>query len=280
MRKTLLASIAVLAALSITTADAADKKKAATAKSKPVAAAAAPVVVAAKSYNWTGAYIGAHAGWGFGSFKEFDNRTKVLTSFISSTLNLNPALTRKSADAFQGGLYGGYNYQINDVVTGIEADINFGSVKREASIPFGITGNGHTMTGNFNGSQSYEYGGSLRARIGYSFDRILPYITGGLAVASNKFNLNGNAANDGTQIFSAGYSKSKTQYGYVVGGGIEYALTSNLVGRIEYLYTNFGKTHYTNFGKTELGLASDDIVGSFKASTKLQQVRAGLSYKF
>ena len=69
MRKTLLASIAVLAALSITTADAADKKKAATAKSKPVAAAAAPVVVAAKSYNWTGAYIGAHAGWGFGSFK-------------------------------------------------------------------------------------------------------------------------------------------------------------------------------------------------------------------
>jgi len=272
MRKSLLASVAVLAVLSISTADAADKKKAAPKKAKPTAAASAPVVASTKTFNWTGAYIGAHAGWGFGSFKQFDDGSTKLQSTANTLLNRSLTLTKGSPDAFMGGFYAGYNYQMDNVVTGVEADINFGQIKQTASIPFGLTGNGHTLTGSFNGSQSYEMGGSARVKLGYAFDNILPYVTGGLAVAQNKFTLGGAAALDGTTIVAAGYSKTKTQYGYVLGGGLEYAVTSNLVGRIEYLYTDFGKT--------EFGLASDNTVGSFKSSTKLQQVRAGLAYKF
>jgi outer membrane immunogenic protein len=271
MSKSLLASFAVLAVLSISTADAAEKKKTAPKKAKPVAAVSEPVA-APKTYSWTGAYIGAHAGWGFGSFKQFDDGVTQLQSIINSKLNSSLSLTKGSPDAFMGGLFAGYNYQIENIVTGVEADINFGQVKQTASIPFGLSGNGHTLTGSFYGSQSYEIGGSARVRIGYAFDKILPYITGGLAVGQNKFTLGGAAALDGTTIVSTGYSKTKTQYGYVLGGGLEYAVTNNLVGRIEYLYTDFGKT--------ELGLASDSTVGSFKSGTKLQQVRAGLAYKF
>ena len=224
---------------------------------------AAPIAVAG---SWAGYYVGAHAGWGMGSFKNFDKDANELKSELTTLLGRPLSMSMSGGSQFVGGLYGGYNFQFDRVVTGIEADINLGSITRSANMPFNVTGNGHTVTGGFNGSQAYQFGGSLRGRLGYSFNDMLPYVTGGLALAKNKWTLGGNARLDGNAVQGLSMSESQRQYGYALGGGLEYKLSAKIVGRIEYLYTNFNETEVGNSGS--------------KYATKINQVRAGLSYKF
>ena len=224
---------------------------------------AAPVAVVG---SWVGYYIGAHAGWGMGSFKNFDRDVTDTQSELATLLARPVSSSTSGGRAFVGGLYAGYNFQFGNVVTGVEADINIGSITRSATIPFTVTGNGHTASGSFNGSQSYQVGGSLRGRLGYSIDALLPYITGGIAIANNKWTLGGEARVDGTPVQAVAISETKKQYGYVLGGGLEYKLSSNLSARAEYLYTGFAATEVAHSGS--------------KYDTKINHVRAGLTYKF
>ena len=224
---------------------------------------AVPVAVTA---NRTGYYIGAHAGWGMGSFKNFDKDAKDTQSELVTLLARPVAMTTSGGRAFVGGLYAGYNFQFDKIVTGVEADLNIGSITRTAIIPFNLTGNGHTVTGSFTGTQAYQIGGSLRGRSGYAINDLLPYVTGGLAMATNKWTLGGDARIDGTLLQAVSIAETQRQYGYVLGGGLEYKLSANLNARAEYLYTSFAATEIANTGS--------------KYDTKLNTVRVGLSYKF
>lgn len=264
MRKSLLVLSAVLTAFSISTADAATKKKTARKKAKPVTAIAAPVIV--KSYDWSGAYIGAHAGYAFASSSKFDKTINSAVGDINTILtnaglpNMN--VSKNSMDGFQGGLYAGYNYMMNQTLIGGEVDINFGELKKSTTASYSNAG----ATVNIGAYYKQQVSGSARVRLGYSFDNILPYLTTGLAVANTKAGINYNW-DDGTGAGNTGavsLSKSKTIYGLAVGAGVEYAITKNIVGRVEYIYTNYGSTKY----------------GDNKLNLNTNTVRAGLSYKF
>ena len=184
---------------------------------------AAPVYL---PFSWTGFYIGAHAG---GAFSNGDS-------------NLAAPLDSFDANGFVGGVHAGYNYQMNQFVLGIEGDFDGTSISGKATDPvLGVN------------KLSVPWQGSVRARLGYAWDRFLLYGTGGAAFADAKV--------------SGG--DSKTLAGWTVGAGVEYAFTDSWSGRLEYRYTDFQSASFTT-----------PALGTFKNRLNENQVLLGISYKF
>ena len=199
-----------------------------------------PVVYAPPAFSWTGFYAGVNAGYGFGG------------TTGGSNLFTDPS-------GFIGGGQIGYNYQLpNNIVLGIETDIQYSGLSNDRANVFGTSSR-----------FTQDYFGTVRGRVGYAFngtgtilDRTLFYGTGGFAYGDDRFRL-GNLRSDQTQL------------GYAVGGGVEYAITNNFTAKLEALYVNLGKDTYS-FG------VQGNSVGpvSTSAGTEFGLVRAGLNYKF
>ncbi|RVC45454.1 MAG: porin family protein [Mesorhizobium sp.] len=174
----------------------------------------------ASTYNWSGAYVGAQAGYGWGkddwTFLSFDN-----TGYYE--------VPAKPAGVL-GGIYGGYNYQFdNGVVLGADADFTFAGLKKD-----GVRGHyiGSSIPDTFfSYGSKVDWTAALRGKVGYSVDRFLPYFAGGLAVARQNVN----------ETQSLPFSHDATRTGWTLGLGLEYAATDNLVVRAEYRYSDFGK---------------------------------------
>lgn len=189
----------------------------------------APVapVLPADAFNWSGAYIGAHLGYGWGKTHDINN----------------PAAVEKDIDGILGGIQVGYNAHLpNDVVLGIEASASFANIKDEW---FGRDTN---QFDSYYTEDKVEGIGTLRARLGYAMDNFLPYVTGGLAIARTKHVLGCDTAlvaqtNGCGTVFEA--SKSDTSVGWTVGAGAEYAFDQNWSLKAEYLYTDLGSNTVT-----------------------------------
>ncbi|HEY1153062.1 MAG TPA: outer membrane protein [Pseudolabrys sp.] len=186
----------------------------------------APAYVADPIFSWTGFYIGANAGYGFGK-SDWDF----------------PAGTSTSPKGFVGGAQLGYNYQIGSFVFGLEGDYDYSAMK------------GDTACGGTTCTTKNTWLATGRGRIGYAFDRFLPYFTGGVAFGNVK-----------AETPFAGSSSNRT--GYALGGGLEYALLGAWSVRAEYLYVDLG-----SFNAAVAPLTNNV---SFKANV----VRAGINYRF
>lgn len=204
-----------------------------------VAQEPAPIAIA-PSFSWAGAYFGGQVGYGWGRAK-LENRTN------GSTSEFKP-------NGFIGGLYTGYNFDTgNNFILGLDANVDYNNLKK--SRDFITSGNPVQTTGE----TQLRWSGAVRARAGYAIDRFMPYIAGGVAFGGIKNSL---------RIGGEESSKSKTQTGWTVGAGIDYAATNNVLLRLEYRYTDYGKK---NFGLNDL-----DTRGSFKTN----DIRLGVAYKF
>ena len=139
-----ISSLIVLAS-AITQAEAADLP------SKAVAPAA-PVVVA-PVFTWTGFYVGGELGWG-------QTRNKYTPGASVAGATTVVALPTLSKDGVLGGLFAGYNYQINQIVIGGELDGSFLIVGKER----------YTAVSGDQITAHTEWTGSARARLGYAVD--------------------------------------------------------------------------------------------------------------
>ena len=114
---------------------------------------APPPVVVTQAYNWTGFYIGANGGGGWGH-----------SWWINATgVHLSGA---------QAGGTAGYNWQFGSAVVGLEGDLDWSNLKgtsTSALCPGGCTTSDNWLS-------------TVRGRAGYAFGGVLPYVTGGLAV--------------------------------------------------------------------------------------------------
>ncbi len=232
-----------------------------------IVSAPEPAPVEYSAFSWTGGYIGAHAGYGWGN-----------TQDVYNSVN---SPKKKMKGGF-GGLQAGYNWQFdNNVVLGAEADISFGKIKKN----WVESVDGTTPSSTYYTNDKIGTHGTVRARLGYAVDRFLPYVTGGIAIADTKNTLGctdkGTAPGSNTcrasvnpnRVFED--SASKTRVGYVVGAGLEYAVTDNWTLKGEYLYSNFGKKNVT---LTDPNFPNADGTRRFK--TDLSEVRIGVNYKF
>jgi outer membrane immunogenic protein len=134
----------------------------------------APIIAAAPVFTWTGFYGGLNAGWGW---RDDDEETVVLGGAVPGTL----FFPDNDDGGFTGGAQIGYNYQIGSFVIGLETDIQWadtGEGEEVAFIPAGAPGT--FVPGEFDNDLS-DWFGTVRARAGVAFDRVLIYATGGLA---------------------------------------------------------------------------------------------------
>ncbi len=196
--------------------------------------------------RWSGFYIGASIGGGWGESTTFYNR------------NGNDHLTRESIDpsGYVGAFTLGYNYQfVNRFVVGIEADL--GVMDISAPDKTGLWDD-HIWKSQYGGLW-----GTLRPRLGYSFGDLMVFGTGGLAfMETNEMILGDNDATQNT--YNRGFHT-----GSVIGGGFEYAFSENTSAKVEYLRLDFPEYRgYTN---------NEELYG-FENSVDL--FRVGVNYKF
>ncbi|MEW6437998.1 MAG: outer membrane beta-barrel protein [Pseudomonadota bacterium] len=233
--------------------------------------------------NWSGLYVGGNAGYGWtsGDGNEFCiDPTGVLNG---STCQVLPPGTSGVASA-HGALVGGqlgYNWQSGAFVYGIETDLDAAFIRSStfANGPFGFAGGGAPATpaGISTSNLDIRSIGTVRARLGYAFaDRLLAYVTGGLAYGDVTANSLFTAPNVGTTY--AG-SSSSWRAGWTVGGGLEYAIDNNWSVKVEGLYYDLGSI--TTLGsEAPLVFAPTGYQHNVRFDVNGALVRAGINYKF
>jgi outer membrane immunogenic protein len=170
-----------------------------------------------QAYNWSGFYLGVNGGGGWGD--------------------------SDSSNTFRGLAGGtvGYNYQVSQAVFGLEGDIDWSDLRLNRSC------------NAFSCETRNNWLSTMRGRLGYAFDRFMPYVTGGVAFGDVK-----------TTVAGIGDSNA-TRTGWTVGGGFEAAIAGPWTAKIEYLHVDLG--------------SGDSPVGSSE-NFKTNIVRAGIDYRF
>ena len=175
--------------------------------------------------NWSGFYLGAMGGY-----------------------------AKENADTFalSGGFAGGtagYNWQTGNVVLGLEADGAWADVGATVGIP-GLASADYTIRSM----------GTVRGRIGYAFDQVLLYGTGGYAWSDNRLS---------TTLRGLSSSDSQFHSGWTVGAGVEVMFAPKWSVKAEYLYRSFeGQTYSTVAGRASVG------------TINLNSVQVGVNYHF
>jgi outer membrane immunogenic protein len=197
---------------------------------RPIYKGVQPVVA---YYNWTGFYLGINGGYGWGT----------------STWSLLPG-TKISPNGFLVGGTIGYNYQVGSFVWGLEADWDWSGAKGSVTCAAVATC-----------TTESPWLATFRGRVGYAFDRWLPYLTAGGAYGNVK-------ATVSVPVFGVAASANQSNLGWTVGGGIEYAFLGNWSAKLEYLYVDLGSVN--------AGIVPIVNNVTFKENI----IRAGLNYKF
>jgi outer membrane immunogenic protein len=232
----------------------------------PAIAADMPVKAppAAPMFNWTGWYVGGHAGYGWG-------RDNVLVSpEPQPAFGLVPFTTHNDPKGFIGGGQIGVNRQLGALVFGVEADFSGTDITGNVIDPTPVLLGG---PGSFQQvHEKMNWFGTLRGRVGFApSDNLLIYATGGLAVGHHTYS--SLTFFPGTQYTGVG---NATNSGWTIGGGAEWALPGNWSAKLEYL-------HYDLADHTITALPSP-IGGIFHVDNKFDNTgniaRVGLNYKF
>jgi outer membrane immunogenic protein len=227
-----------------------------------------PVVV----FSWTGLYAGVHAGYGFGRRGADVDLIPVNTTFVPFTLRTDPK-------GFIGGAQAGYNWQRGAFVLGLETDLSFAAMKGDDSaVPISaITGlplQNATQTSISEAHENIKLFGTVRARLGVTpADRVLVYVTGGLAYARIDYSGATRFFIPNGSVFQG--SDSVTRTGWTAGGGGEWAFAANWSLKAEYLYYDLGD--HTLF-TTSVQVPNRSITDTFHDNGHI--VRVGLNYRF
>ena len=193
-------------------------------------------------FDWTGLYIGAHAGFGRGS------SAAVLTDPATAT-------TGNVFDGMIGGVQAGYNVRLpSGLLLGVEGDFTFPNYLTSNSVVSSLATARSAVT------EQWDYMATARGRIGYTSGPWLAYATGGLAFAGERF-LNSPAV--GTDE-----KKLNTRLGWAAGGGVEYGFAPHWSLRLEYLYSRFGNA--------DIGFPSG---ARYSSTLDFQSLRVGLNRK-
>jgi outer membrane immunogenic protein len=174
--------------------------------------------------NWSGFYLGAMGGYAQ------ENSSGIGTL----------------SGGFAGGT-AGYNWQNGNLVFGLEVDGAWADVGATVDVIPGLASIDYTIRAM----------GTVRGRIGYAFDQVLLYGTGGYAWSDNRLSA--------TVVGVGSASESKFHSGWTVGAGVEVMFAPKWSVKAEYLYRSFEGQNYG-------GVPIDTI--------NLNSVQVGVNYHF
>ncbi|WP_375640233.1 outer membrane protein [Bartonella sp. MM55XZML] len=243
----------------------------------------APAVISAPSFSWTGFYIGGQVG-------NFSSKVDVYDSATNNKIGDKDWMPKPSG--FMGGIYVGSNVDLgNGLILGVETDAVWAdreeskdraakTVEEDFKDTFdnlkptyasGKDKDSITSTSKKIDSVSLKekWSGATRVRVGFAaVDRIMPYVAGGIAYTQLQVvDFLKAATAEGAEIASAKvFDETKTMVGFTVGGGIDFAMTDNVLLRAEYRYSDYGKKAFVKDGD--------------KIAYKTNDFRVGVAYKF
>jgi len=169
---------------------------------------APPVGIVDVGGNWDGVYVGAFAGYGWGTLSDDDDAFGPVGA------------TEWDLSGWQVGVAAGANFTVSEaIVAGIVADIawsDLGGSDDVDEIAYDV-----------------DWTGSIRGRLGFDGGAFLPYLTAGVAFA-------GATATD--TLVPA--DDSQTHIGWTVGAGVEFAVADNISLDLLYRYSDYGSKDY------------------------------------
>ncbi len=203
-------------------------------------------------FAWTGCYAGANVGGGLGQ--------KDLTDSAGFLGGLGgPSSASLDINGYMLGGQLGCDYQFaSGWVLGIEGYAAGGNISGSALAP--VTGDNATFSDTTNLLTSGT------ARIGYAYGRWLPYVKAGVAWASDNYTVA-----DVLGAYNA--TASEDHFGWTVGAGIEWALSTDWSIKLEYDYYGFG-TQSVTFTDAVSGTA-----GPLNINQTVQIVKLGLNFR-
>src|SRR5262245_52853233 len=194
-------------------------------------------------YNWSGFYVGVHAGYGWAD-----------SDWIDLNGNLGANVRFEDLKGGIGGGQVGFNWQSGSFVIGIEGSLSAASIEQS-----GFVGIAKLST-------EVDWIGTIVGRVGFAFDRALIYAKGGFATASVELK-----GDNGIDRFTS----SERHNGWTIGAGLEVAVLKNLSLGLEYNYYDFGAaTHSVTTAPVQ------NLALSIDADAQVHTVLARLNYRF
>jgi opacity protein-like surface antigen len=237
----------------------------------------------ATTVNWRGFYAGGQYGYGSATENFNGSTNSMLAALIGNLVVSETGIGQsnlqlgKVTSHIQGyGAFAGYNWQWDDVVTGLEMSYMHGNMGGTASASEGFTTTNTLSDGLFHSVSATSQAqiaitdmATFRGRAGYAYNCFLPYVFGGLALGnaniSRTVTVNDSASVNLLGPYTAFAPLSSTQgtsnhmiYGYTAGLGVDINLVGGLFMRAEWEYVRF----------------VDQV------EVNINTVRAGLGYKF
>jgi outer membrane immunogenic protein len=208
-------------------------------------------------FTWTGFYIGGNLGAAWAQ--------RTVTDAFGNNF------TRSSDGRFIGGGQLGYNWQFTNFVLGFEGDIDWiarNNNNNGAAAVF-INGGGPFVVT----STDSNWVGTLAARFGWAVDHLLLYGKAGGGWIGNTGGFTVTNVTTGNTFASGG---GTSRGGWLLGGGIEYAITNNWSLKGEYDYIGLG-----NRNVVVPVVVGGGVVDTFGSSNRnFQMVKFGFNYLF
>ncbi len=235
-------------------------------------AAPAPSVEAPETFSWSGFYVGANLGYGFGGDGNISSVGQLGPNIANIATGARPGSVDLDRNGVLGGGQIGYNWQTGALVYGLEADFAFTNIDDNRDIVTPQINTGLAQGNQF--SSELDYLGTVRGRLGYAFDRTLFYGTAGLAYGKSTMSVDMFAPN-GVRQFTG--EKTGTDVGYAVGAGVEYAITNKISLKSEYLYYDLGEEKLN-----VQAIQGTGVAGGYdsKFNNDGHLFRVGLNYRF
>jgi outer membrane immunogenic protein len=225
-------------------------------------------------YNWTGFYVGGHVGYGWGPSHNttisWSDPGDLAGSADAVAAGVIPLTLSPYANGAVGGAQIGYNWQFSpDFLVGAETDFSFADLNGSQTVSTAVSG---YFPMNESVSQKLDWFGTIRGRFGVIAENWMLYGTGGGAYGHVNYTYALSNTPTGTVDISG--TDSATQWGWTIGGGIEYNYDRWLL-RVEYLYMDFGDHSFT-VPLTTVPTAT--FTANF--GNNYQLVRMGINYRF
>ena len=231
----------------------------------------------ASAVNWTGFYVGGFLGAAYG-------RSDIRFVGDPGGAGSNPWIF--------GGLGGaqvGYNYQVNNWVLGVEADLGGTNLHGARTCGNSIGRDPTTFAPNFFSpflltcGDSMDWVATAAARVGWANGRILYFAKAGgawaeetssigcvISPANNADPAFNNFCRNQANVITNGFSTRGNLMGWTVGFGAEFDLGQNWSAKAEYDFIDFG---------SRTALASDSVT-VLRTATTISEVKVGVNYRF
>lgn len=204
---------------------------------------------------WQGAYLGAFAGYQHGTDKLSSDELEYFRDEPFSPYGFD-------IEGFTGGAFVGANVQDGNLVLGIEGEIGSGNSERQDFRAIDDSDDVNSVEIDINSTAR------VRARAGYSFGSVLPFVAAGVSLADTTVTIEERLRDPLAQ--GQFLTDELYRVGFNAGGGVDVHFGHNIFGRVEYVYDRFGSTGY----------GVPKIADSAHFALDMHTVRGALAYKF